>query len=113
MYLINKFYIFYQNNSGGTFRINDKVNEYVIIEAYGDNHANSIAEEIGIYFDGCAWDIDCRCCGDRWDRTTVNDGFDVPSLSTDEPILFEIPPNQNSNGIIYYLNGEIKHFFVK
>jgi predicted 3-demethylubiquinone-9 3-methyltransferase (glyoxalase superfamily) len=62
------FFLFSQNNSGGSFIVNDKVAEYVIIEANKASHANSDAEEIGIYFSGVSTGDDCGCCGDRWGR---------------------------------------------
>lgn len=61
-----KFYEYSQNNSGGSFNVDENVCHYVFIEATSENHANSIAKEIGIYFDGCADGVDCSCCGDRW-----------------------------------------------
>jgi hypothetical protein len=61
-----QWFVFSQNNSGGSFIVNETVAEWVIIEAFDDNHANRRAEDIGIYFDGVDDDIDCECCGDRW-----------------------------------------------
>jgi len=62
------FYTYNQNNSGGIFDINDRVGQYVIIEADNCEKANEKAETVGIYFDGCDNDTDCSCCGDRWHR---------------------------------------------
>ena len=59
------FYTFKQNNSGGSFVIDDKVDVYVVIEANSSTHANERAVDIGIYFDGCYRGRDCSCCGDR------------------------------------------------
>jgi hypothetical protein len=50
---MTKFYEFDQNNSGGSFVVNDKVCHRVIIDK---------AETLGIHFDG--WG-DCSCCGNR------------------------------------------------
>jgi cytochrome c oxidase assembly protein Cox11 len=61
-----KFYEFEQNNSGGTYVIDDKVNHIVFIEAASNVNADSIAEDLGVYFNGCDDKIDCYCCGDRW-----------------------------------------------
>ncbi len=74
------FYQFRQNNSGGDFIENDKVAHFVIIEANDHNHANEIAESIGIYFDGCEKEIDCECCGDRWIEVEEYEGDDSPIL---------------------------------
>lgn len=63
-----KFFKFDQNNSGGSFVIDDErgLGAKVWIEAIDANHANSRAESLGIYFNGCADGADCNCCGDRW-----------------------------------------------
>lgn len=93
--LKTKYYKFWQNNSGGYFVNNDDVREYVIIEALDENHANSIAEDIGIYFDGVAYGMDCECCGDRWYR--VNE-YDI--------IKDDLNLNDYSDVVFYPLQGE-------
>lgn len=64
-----KYFEFNQNNSGGSFEVDEKagIGHSVIIEANNAIHANAIAENIGIYFNGCDSGSDCPCCGDRWD----------------------------------------------
>jgi hypothetical protein len=61
-----KFYKFRQNNSGGSFDVNDTLASHVYLEADDAEHANFLAERKGIYFNGVDSDIDCSCCGDRW-----------------------------------------------
>jgi|SRR5690242_6401892 len=62
-----RFYFFRQNNSGGMFYYDDAgISTYVIVEARDVNQANQIAQNKGIYFDGCYDGRDCNCCGDRW-----------------------------------------------
>lgn len=60
------FYKFTQNNSFGHFEEDDKVCQFLYIEA--DNIAEAIykAGELGCYWDGVKKGIDCPCCGDRW-----------------------------------------------
>lgn len=60
------FFEFAQNNSGGSFVVNDKVCHRLYIEAGNYNEARDKAEELGCYWDGVANGIDCPCCGDRW-----------------------------------------------
>jgi hypothetical protein len=62
----NKFYEITQNNSGGSFDVDDKLCHRLFIEADNANIAASIAENLGCYWDGCYNDMDCPCCGDRW-----------------------------------------------
>lgn len=79
------FFEFDQNNSGGHFEIDDEhgIGPRVWIEAVDVAHATAIAESIGIYFDGVEQEIDCECCGDRWNRPygsqsqpTINPQYD-------------------------------------
>lgn len=67
-----KFFEYLQNNSGGNFHYDNDagITELVVIEALDHNQANSIAESIGLYWDGCSDDRDCPCCGDRWHEAT-------------------------------------------
>lgn len=61
-----KWYEFSQNNSGGSFDVDDKVTHRVFIEAGSEHEATEKALELGIYFQGVDDGIDCPCCGDRW-----------------------------------------------
>jgi hypothetical protein len=67
---MKKFYTFSQSNPGGYFIKNDKISEYVIIQAESAEEANDFAEDVGIYFDGIRKKIDCSCCNDRWYRAS-------------------------------------------
>lgn len=85
------FFDYVQNNSGGWFTdAEGKLTEHVVIEAVDVNHANMIAEQIGIYFDGCEEGFDCPCCGDRWSRAQKGDG-------TEAPIRYNVPLNDYYN----------------
>lgn len=100
-----KFYGFSQNNSGGSFIINDYVCEYVIIEAFSSDHANERAENVGIYFNGCDTGDDCPCCGDRWNSLWGDDeGYDVPSLYG-EPVENMYASYYRNSCIVHYLDG--------
>lgn len=61
-----KLYRFRQNNSGGVFHFTDDLDVVVYVQASNEREANSRAEDLGIYFDGCRNGQDCDCCGDRW-----------------------------------------------
>jgi len=74
------FFTYSQTTSGGVFCGPAK---YVIIEAPSANVADAIAEDNGLYFDGCATGMDCPCCGDRWDRAWSEEGDDEPTISGD------------------------------
>jgi len=71
------FYTFIQNNSGGKFKVNQNVAHYVIIEARSYHEANSLAENVGLYFDG---EGDCPCCGNRWSAFYDEEGTEIPEI---------------------------------
>lgn len=91
-------FTFSQNNSGGRFTVDDKVDAYVIIQAPDADTANQLAENIGIYFNGVAEGYDCECCGDRWCSQWSDEGKAEPEIygrkvpySTDSVLTSELP----------------------
>jgi hypothetical protein len=60
------FYIWNQNNSGGSFDVDDDVSHRVVIEADSYELAEARAFDFGIYYNGVDRGRDCDCCGDRW-----------------------------------------------
>lgn len=88
--LKTKYYLFDQNNSGGMLKVTKVLDEYVLIEALNAEHANQLAETIGIYFGGVAKDIDCPCCGDRWDAVKDHESYEsLPDFFERRCILFQ------------------------
>ena len=69
------FYFYSQNNSGGSFRP-PAIN--VIVEASCAAEADTIAEGLGLYFDGIG---DCPCCGDRWHRAEDDEYYTYNTLA--------------------------------
>lgn len=109
-----KFYTFSQNNSGGLFIKSEKegISECVIIEALEPNHANTRAEEIGLYFDGCDKGEDCSCCGDRWYRTSERDGYEVPSVYG--KLLSDMEKSSHIEScFVHYLDGKFEKIEFK
>lgn len=72
------FYTFSQNNSGSSI----KGTAYIVIEADSATKANSLAEDRGVYFDGCISGYDCSCCGDRWYPVDDYDATETPTYSS-------------------------------
>ena len=71
-------YLFEQNSNYGRLKAPGQL---VVIWADSAQAANQIAVENGIYFDGVARGIDCRCCdGSRWHRVTEADRIDCLPL---------------------------------
>lgn len=73
-----KFFEFSQNNTGGSFDVDDKLTHRVLIEADTAEEATAKAEELGMYWDGVENGMDCECCGDRWYRPWSDDGKVFP-----------------------------------
>ena len=84
-----KFFHYSQNNSGGSFDIDDSVAHHVIIQAVSAQHADQIAIDIGIYFDGCENGQDCSCCGDRWYSAQGDEGTEAPLLYGADPAEYK------------------------
>lgn len=59
-------YEFTQNNTGGSFEVNDDVTHRLFIEADTKTIAEEKAFRLGVYYNGVDDGIDCGCCGDRW-----------------------------------------------
>ena|SRR5271163_519193 len=117
------FFIFDQNNSGGSFSYDPVrgISEDVVIEAKNAEEANERAVGIGIYFDGCETERDCSCCGDRWDEA-YGKGTEKPEKYGKEIIpeskwvkegTFSIKwITGGPSGYIHYLDGRIVPFGV-
>lgn len=111
------FYQFSQNNSGGRFKVDRNVAEYVIIEANGAQEANDRALEIGIYFDGVSEGRDCPCCGSRWSEASSYDGTETPTVygtpvESYKPNV-KFTPRGEPLIHVYYLSGEKKTVLAK
>lgn len=59
--------------------VDTNVDQNVLIQANSAGEADSIAEDVGLYFNGVEKGSDCECCGDRWIRAWNDSGDDVPS----------------------------------
>jgi hypothetical protein len=65
-----------QNNSFGEWA--PGMPKILKVTAESVEEADSKAESLGVYFDGCEKGIDCPCCGDRWYRSFgADDNEDV------------------------------------
>lgn len=107
------FYHYSQNNSGGSFCVDERVAHHVIIEADSPGQANMIAEGVGIYFNGCADGRDCDCCGDRWyEMWDSEKGNDEPLIYGDDPKIYKdlFTAHNEPYCHIYYLDGLKKTF---
>lgn len=121
-------YKYRQNNSGGSFHIDDDVSIYVLIQATSTDEADIKAQEIGIYFNGCQDDYDCDCCGDRWygadwpmeefsvyywkerGSKVFNNVRDYAQAVADEDIWAKY---KKPSVIVYYADGSKELFYKK
>ena len=101
----NPLYYTYKQNCASSNLIHDPENgitEYVIIEAFSNIHADEIAQNIGIYFDGVCFHGDDRTYGDRWEYQKQFEGTLVPEI-------YGKPANLSlSNVSIHYLEPREK-----
>lgn len=115
-----KFFLFSQNNSGGSFA---PPAYYVFIEAATPEEANRLAvEKAEIYFDPKC-EIDCPCCGSRWNEVWSDEcGTNVPEIYGDT-IQKSLKRKDTWHGltkaeseigidyaIVYYADGRIEKF---
>jgi hypothetical protein len=109
----SKFYTFHQNNSGGSYDVTNDVACEVIIEATDADDANRRAELVGIYFNGCADEIDCSCCGDRWSEVYEDDGKDTPMIYDDNALDHEplVGKGHDIYCVIHYIDGRRVQLF--
>lgn len=107
------FYEFNQNNSGGRFIRNNRVDHHVIIEADHLPQLEARALSIGIYFNGVDAGMDCRCCGDRWYEPWGDAKGDVvPSYYGSPLTLANSSTTKNPREhtvVIHYLDGRVIH----
>jgi hypothetical protein len=85
-----RYYTFYQNNSGGVWINNNTMTHIMIVQAEDHEHANALAQALGIYFDGVFEGLDCECCGDRWSPQWSKDE------GTEEPMIWGQAPKAHS-----------------
>jgi hypothetical protein len=91
-----KFYEISQNNSGGSFITNDKLCHRLFIEANSSSEADSIAEDLGCYWNGVDEDMDCPCCGDRW---YGSHSVDITSMTKEKDSRYPVERWVNAKGL--------------
>lgn len=104
-----RFYVYRQNNSGGSFDIDDAtgIGPKVWIEANDMNHSIERAQSIGIYFNGVEDGRDCVCCGDRWSKPWSDNGENLPKINDKYDF------NWWNTVYIHYINGSIERITEK
>lgn len=104
------FYTFRQNNSGGRFARDNNVDMYVVVEGTDVSDVIERAENIGIYFDGCANFQDCECCGDRWYKPWDGTELDaVPSIYSEPIDEMRDTRTKGCNTVIHFADGTRKY----
>ena len=100
------FYKYSQNNSGGGFYADERVQPRVFIEADSESEAETIADSLGIYFDGVEKGHDCECCGDRW--SNYSDEVKPEDL---EELLMDTEYGYDT--VVHYANGKKRYLIHK
>jgi hypothetical protein len=75
---MTKFYEYSQNNSGGSFDVDNDLCHRLLIEADSAKQADVLAEGLGCYWNGVDAGMDCECCGDRWYHQWGDEGLTFP-----------------------------------
>ena len=83
-----KFYEYSQNNTGGSFVTDDKLCNRLFIEANSSSEADSIAEDLGCYWNGVDEGSDCECCGDRW--YSAYSAIDLTSMTREKDSSYPV-----------------------
>jgi len=78
-----RYYVWRQNNSGGSFIGPTSI----IVCAKNLEDAENIAEDNGVYYDGVSADRDCGCCGDRWSSPDEYSSLDKAKQWVSEDVL--------------------------
>jgi hypothetical protein len=117
-----------QNNSGGSFDVDDKLCHRLLIEATSIDEATSKAEDLGCYWDGVSKGTDCECCGDRWSTPYLTLEFPMPwskgygkskadcqlaSVEEYAQYLADEYGWTTPDARLYYYSGEVKEIFSK
>jgi hypothetical protein len=99
-----KWFRFSQNNSGGSFVVNENVCEEVFIQATSAREAISKAEEF------CDNSDSCSCCGDRWGLwVDDSDGHDLPTVYG-KTIYEEAPSMFREEARLHYYDGRVESY---
>lgn len=108
-----KWYAFVQGKNRGRYVVNDKLCHRLFIEATSIEHACSIAESLGVYFDCISKKIDCPCaaCEERWTRPTQEMNLYGLNIEEHSAYLRLRLPYTYPEIRIYYLNGTVKKDF--
>lgn len=118
------FYEYSQNNSGGSFVVDNirGIARTVIVEADDAREADYRAERAGVYFDST---YDCSCCGSRWtsaDYWGADKGEEYPSIYSERLIdgytVFYYPTGSklkwtDPEGYIHFKDGRIVPIITK
>jgi hypothetical protein len=102
-----KWFTIHQNNSGGSFEVNDNVAHVVCIQDYTAQRAMDRAERF------CDNYGSCPCCGDRW-SFYADDAY-----GTDEPTMYgdtldKVSPYfKGELAKLHYLEGRVETVELK
>jgi hypothetical protein len=117
---MSEWFLFDQNNSGGSFVVDKEVCHRVFIEADSEGEAEEKAFYMGIYYDGVMSGMDCPCCGDRWysaDKKTFpykySKGIEFESVEEYAQYLADEYGWTKPDARLFYKDGTVKEIFMK
>ena len=104
------FYMWRQNNTGGSFITDGDLSRFVVIEAESYEKAEEKALNLGVYYNGVDSERDCECCGDRWyegDIVELKDGDTIEDYLQREEDEY---PCRDTMTILHLADGSKKTF---
>lgn len=104
-----KWYTVRQNNSGGSFTVDNDVAHFVSVQAASDKEAENKMNDITAS-SGYDW---CECCGERWYvYFDESDGYEVPTYYG-KPLSEHKSSWCNDEIRLHYYNGIVESIVVE
>jgi hypothetical protein len=106
-----KWFLWDQNNSGGSFVEDEHLTTRVFIQAETGAKAEAKAFDFGVYYNGVEDGLDCDCCGDRWYSP---EEVSLPKAETIEEYAQYLVDNYgwcSPDARLFYADGSVKEIF--
>ena len=112
-----KWFLWGQNNSGGSFVEDEHLTHRVFIQAETEEEAEAKAFGFGVYYNGVEDGIDCDCCGDRW---YLPEEVSLPQVYANAETIEEYAQYLADNygwcspeARLFYKDGSVKEIFKR
>lgn len=101
-----RWWAYHQNNSGGYFITDEKVAEYVFVQARDAAEAQTRADAI---FDEDDRRVYCSCCGERWYGPNEDEGTAQPMIY--ETSIYDVTPHTFCTECrLHFFDGSVEKY---